>query len=422
MKGLGKAIVRTPHMLTSKVGMASKSSDPEFDDLNRRFTVVEGNATKLLKDAEAYRSAAASLIDSAGNFSGNFAELFQPIGDEYGLDAKYPDAVDTIKNISSYRGDMAALKEAIQPELELIDARIIIPVKEYIELIKKARKAITKRDHKLIDYDRHNNAYVKARDKKEKSLKEEQNLFKLEQNHEQASQEYDYQNTLLKTELPRFIEISLAFIKPLFESLYFMQLNIFYTMHESLEAYTSGKIEHVSDVEHAYTAKLGDAGEKVAELSIIRRVGSTQMLLAQHRGGAGAGSSLSPSRSSTLASASSTTSPTRPYGAKPVSPGLNRATSGTYSAPPPYTGGAVAAAGNGVAKRPPPPPPPKPGARVTYCTALYDFTAQAAGDLSFSAGDRIELVERTASTEDWWKGKLNGQSGSFPGNYVEIAQ
>lgn len=47
-------------------------------------------------------------------------------------------------------------------------------------------------------------------------------------------------------------------------------------------------------------------------------------------------------------------------------------------------------------------------------TAVYDFVAQAEGDLSFSAGDKIELVKRTDSEEDWWTGRLNGVEGVFP--------
>ena len=50
-------------------------------------------------------------------------------------------------------------------------------------------------------------------------------------------------------------------------------------------------------------------------------------------------------------------------------------------------------------------------------TALYDFDAQAEGDLSFKAGDRIEVVERTENAEDWWTGRLNGQQGVFPGEW-----
>jgi amphiphysin len=50
--------------------------------------------------------------------------------------------------------------------------------------------------------------------------------------------------------------------------------------------------------------------------------------------------------------------------------------------------------------------------------ALYDYEAQAEGDLSFRRDDRIEVVQRTANPNDWWTGKLNGVVGVFPGNYV----
>ena len=71
-------------------------------------------------------------------------------------------------------------------------------------------------------------------------------------------------------------------------------------------------------------------------------------------------------------------------------------------------------------KAPPPPPPlkPKPRPAAQYVVALYDFAAQADGDLDFRAGDRIEVVERTESAEDWWTGKLNGRQGVFPGEWL----
>ena len=81
----------------------------------------------------------------------------------------------------------------------------------------------------------------------------------------------------------------------------------------------------------------------------------------------------------------------------------------------------MAAAAAAVAKKAPPPPPPlkpKPKPAVQYVVALYDFAAQADGDLDFKAGDRIEVVERTDSTEDWWTGKLNGRQGVFPGAHT----
>lgn len=73
-----------------------------------------------------------------------------------------------------------------------------------------------------------------------------------------------------------------------------------------------------------------------------------------------------------------------------------------------------------MGKKPPPPPPlkPKPKTEKQYVVALYDFEAQADGDLSFRAGDRIEVVHKTNSSEDWWTGKLNGAQGVFPGRHL----
>lgn len=75
----------------------------------------------------------------------------------------------------------------------------------------------------LIDFDRHNNAFSKVKDKKEKSLKDEQNLFKLEQDYETSKADYEYFNQALKDELPRFFELATTFMTPLFHSFYYMQ-------------------------------------------------------------------------------------------------------------------------------------------------------------------------------------------------------
>ncbi|KIO31163.1 hypothetical protein M407DRAFT_5183 [Tulasnella calospora MUT 4182] len=56
--------------------------------------------------------------------------------------------------------------------------------------------------------------------------------------------------------------------------------------------------------------------------------------------------------------------------------------------------------------------------------ALFDFFAEEDVDLSFRAGDEIDVIERTESTNDWWIGVLAGQAsrrGIFPANYVELA-
>ncbi|XP_044187708.1 GRB2-related adapter protein 2a [Thunnus albacares] len=48
--------------------------------------------------------------------------------------------------------------------------------------------------------------------------------------------------------------------------------------------------------------------------------------------------------------------------------------------------------------------------------ALYDFIAEEDDELGFSAGDIIEVLDR--SDPSWWKGRLRGRSGLFPANYT----
>jgi amphiphysin len=71
-------------------------------------------------------------------------------------------------------------------------------------------------------------------------------------------------------------------------------------------------------------------------------------------------------------------------------------------------------------KKPPPPPPKKIGSfHSEYVTAMYDFDSHTPGDLSFREGDRIRVVKKTESSQDWWEGEIGGVKGSFPANYCK---
>ncbi|KAI1370737.1 hypothetical protein F4677DRAFT_437680 [Hypoxylon crocopeplum] len=74
-------------------------------------------------------------------------------------------------------------------------------------------------------------------------------------------------------------------------------------------------------------------------------------------------------------------------------------------------------------KAPPPPPPKKISANrlEEFVVAQYAFTGQSAGDLSFREGDRIKIVKKTGTDQDWWVGEIGGVKGSFPANYCKSA-
>lgn len=73
------------------------------------------------------------------------------------------------------------------------------------------------------------------------------------------------------------------------------------------------------------------------------------------------------------------------------------------------------AAGTLTKKKPPPPPPKK----REFVTAIYSFDGMSLGDLSFKEGDRIKVIKKTDSRDDWWEGELAGRKGSFPANYCK---
>ncbi|EKM56490.1 uncharacterized protein PHACADRAFT_92114 [Phanerochaete carnosa HHB-10118-sp] len=64
--------------------------------------------------------------------------------------------------------------------------------------------------------------------------------------------------------------------------------------------------------------------------------------------------------------------------------------------------------------------PLKPHEGIARAIALFDFNAVQSGDLSFKKGEVITVTEMSDNTDTWWTGKLEGRTGSFPANFVEV--
>ena len=346
-------------------------------------------------------------------FSKAMTEIYRPISGR----VSDPDSIkiegnpEGIRACEEYEAVVKELQETLAPELEMIESRIIRPSNELLDIIKVIRKSATKREHKKLDYDRHRASLKKLQDKKDRSAKDEKAMWKAENDAENSTQEYNYFNDLLKEELPRLFTLEREFIQPLFQSFYFMQLNIFYTLHERMQRCDIGYFDLTLDVEEAFAKKRGDVQEAAEKLSIVKYKTSGQKRPPKYGPKPGA---LTAGHSSAEESA----------GATPRI-GYQRQSDVVENPPPPYSASAgsnsLGSAGVvAAAKSKPPPPKPKPktlGGRASteIVTALYDYSAQAEGDLTFRAGDLIEIVTKTSNENEWWIGKLNGKQGQFPG-------
>lgn len=396
-------------------------TDAVYIDAARRFTEIETETKRLHEDAKKYSEAVngsslanlipilirSGMLDHQVQFAEAVKDIYKPISGRMS-DASTlvvegnPDGIEACEE---YQAIVSELKETLSPELEMIETRIVAPAKELLEIFKKVNKLLTKRNHKQIDYDRHRASLKKLQDKKEKTIKDEKALYKAETDVEASTQEYEYFNELLKSDLPKFFELEAALIKPLFQSFYYMQLNIFYTLNERMARCEIPYFQLDKDIVEAYTEKKGDTKEQAEAIGICK--------FKLQR----APSKFDKNRLSTTSKSGESK--------------LNRTSEDSEAPLPPYSpnaGSSSAGAGIGrsssiAGKKPAPPPPSKPSAlkKREIAVALYDYTAQAEGDLSFKAGDKIEVVTRTDEENDWWTGKLNGVQGVFPGNYVQLS-
>ncbi|EED19667.1 BAR adaptor protein RVS167, putative [Talaromyces stipitatus ATCC 10500] len=419
LKGLGKSFARAPQTFKARFNIGENTKDPVYIDAERRFQELEKETKKLHDDSKKYFEAINGMLNHQIEFSKAMTELYKPISGRASDPSTYTieGNPEGIQACEEYEAIVRDLQETLAPELEMIETRVISPANELLDIIKIVRKVTVKREHKKLDYDRHRATLKKLEEKKDKSLKDEKALYKAENDVEQATQEYNHYNDLLKEELPKLFQLEAEFIGPLFQSFYYMQLNVFYTLHEKMQGVNIGYFDLTRDIEEAYEAKKGDAKERAEELSIVhfkttggRRSTASKFSSAKDKLSENRLSSSSARRNSTTEKPPPPYSPTGAAGTTLI----GRANS---------TGGSVLAAA-AKSKPAPPPPKPKPGylakPNVETVTALYDYEAQAHGDLSFSAGDVIEIVQRTNNENEWWTGRLHGREGQFPGNYVKL--
>ena len=379
------------------------------------------------------------MLNHQIEFSKAVQEIYRPISGR----VSDPNSVipegnpEGIEACEEYEAIVKDLQATLQPELEMIQARVIGPADELMGVIKVVQKSMHKRQHKQLDYDRHRANLKKIQDKKDKTLKDEKALYKAESEVEQATQEFNYFNDLLKEELPRLFTLEAEFIRPLFQSFYYMQLNVFYTLHEKMQNIDIGYFDLTLDVEAAFEKKRGSIQDQVESLSIVKfkttgakkpgplKYGSSKLALEGRK-------------------STSSDSPLAIEGRKSYDPASARRQNQDFEhPPPPYSSASPSLNGDSTMARhnstgsswslaakakgaAPPPPKPKPS-RLSgvptpeKATALYDYEAQAAGDLSFSMGEIIEIVQKGATENEWWTGSLRGKTGQFPGMCDTVA-
>ncbi|KAG0018871.1 hypothetical protein BGZ80_006629, partial [Entomortierella chlamydospora] len=281
-----------------------QTKDAEFIELNKKFTTCEKVTASLLTEVCKYRDNITTMLNSQAEFGIILAEIYDPsLGMPPGevTPRRTQTAPESMQAVNDFQAVMRETRDILLPEIDKLEFQVVQPLTDMQTNMKLIRKTITKRDHKLIDYDRYRISLQKLRDKKEKTLSDERQIYKAGGSASPdpsalsaspaPSSPKPWQasavpgaapaakpwqtgagvkpwqtggagaglNSLLKEELPGFFYYKTHLMEPIFHIFYYLQLRIYRIMLDRMGPISgSGYFDLSMDVQQGYEARKQD--------------------------------------------------------------------------------------------------------------------------------------------------------------------
>ncbi|EEP79405.1 predicted protein [Uncinocarpus reesii 1704] len=459
--------------------MKRSADESQVSVLLKDFDNADKLLTKIIDSSKAWRDAWSSILTYQARLLQEFETLYQPIVGSSEPTA-HPPAITpeaTLARTARLAEEYESLRTDLLEEIQNVDTRMIKPAMEAKDYLQPMKKVMKKREDKKLDYERYQSRVDAARKKSKRSDRENSALAKAELDLNKAKEEYQAADDHIRSHLPGLIAATFSLLPHILSAQIEIQNTLLALYYTSLHNYSSEQnfpspppaMDVVIQTWERDFLPTQREAESIACLSHTKP-GRQPRISDEHRNGVisnglsarhgGAAPtirkpSLSPVR--TMHAPPNVPTDTRPringfhtapagnltttttisqYSPPRISPTPSESTDhSAYYTPPQqnythpvsrtpqiYTSAPSAAMASMAAavakKKPPPPPPPRSGSSYArFVTALYDFDGQGAGDLVFREGDRIRVIKKTESTDDWWEGELRGVKGSFPANY-----
>ncbi|KAL5337128.1 hypothetical protein BJX70DRAFT_251453 [Aspergillus crustosus] len=441
--------------------MKRSVDDNQVAILLKDFNQIDQLLDKIVDSTKAWRDAWSSLLIHQDRMLIEFESLYSPIigAAEDSSHVPVPTPEATLARTRKLMTEYGNLKTELLGDLTAIDDQMINPASQAKECLLPFKKAIKKRDDKKLDYERHQGRVDNYSKRGKRSEREEAALTKAEEDFAKATEDYHGADEHLRQHLPPLITAVFSLLPRLLSAQIQIQNSLLANYYTVIYQYCEGEqfpsdppqpLEQiVTQWEEAYHpvqrqvedfATLANGrGERNSRSPTERRPSTALNALKGFRSNhsvpqaqpdartspdydrkptLGARSKSTPPRPSAVSTPSIHSLPKYTHPAASTSSHLE-----SHLDTPPQPKLSTKPSYQGLAaKKKPPPPPPKPrsaSSHMTFVTALYDFAGQSAGDLAFQQGDRIRVIKKTQSTDDWWEGELHGVRGSFPANYVE---
>ncbi|KAK4161420.1 hypothetical protein QBC43DRAFT_96171 [Cladorrhinum sp. PSN259] len=434
---------------------------------------------QIIENGNLWRNSWDTLVNSQLQIVTEIEGLYDPIvgaTDGHGREAA-PTPQLLLERTLALKEVYHELRTDLVSEINSIEERLLRPATDARNFIAPIRKTIKKRENKRLDYEKLQDKAIKLHRKTGRNAKEEATLAKTQDEVARASEEFGIADDHLRQTLPPLIEATFNLVPPLIANLVLIQNRLLGLYYTALNTYCEdwnfpSPPPPMDDVISTWNAAFSPIKSQIETISFVRAHSIAQPAPVSgykrtHSGLIPTPSNAPQPRALRIPSTSSNRAPSpearqpspgppatrpKPEWANPTdfttatmlgggnvdrsrdrSPGNPRSTSSSYfSRSPnnssPHLGISPAASTassmstvNGIVKKKPPPPPAKkfiPAAKPeVWVVALYTFVGEGRGDLSFQEGDKIKVVTKTNTDQDWWEGELNGRKGSFPANY-----
>ncbi|KAH8594114.1 hypothetical protein B0O99DRAFT_673254 [Bisporella sp. PMI_857] len=405
--------------------------------------------TKIIDASKAWRDAWVSILGVQLNTATAFEELYQPIIGT--SDDHRDDPVLTPQHIidraSSLKDTFAELKTELLQEVILMDTRVIQPATQAKDYLQPLRKSIKKRENKRLDWERYIDRVQHAQKKIKRTDRENASLAKAEEEMARAAEAFKVVDDHLRETLPPLIAAAFSILPHLLAVQIMIQNTLLAQYYTSMHNYAedagfASPPPPMEQVIETWTRDFKPTQQQVEGITVIARGKAVHQSMSLGDDGAkktGAGltarNGLMGRRTSStnLAPNSAATTPGERVMRIPSNTSMlsvsrqDRSPSPAPSYQSSYSAHSNSGAGGDYfvaasqKKKPPPPPPKRINSTALHAVAQYAFDGQNAGDLSFKEGDRIRVVKKTDSTDDWWEGELRGVKGSFPANYCKLS-
>ncbi len=420
LKGLTKAINRLPQQLKEKTGGNNEvTADSDYSLILNSFKVFATSIEKLHLSGAKYAKQLDIMLKELQNYCEHIEDILR--GNLGGKQMNSQENIVTPVEVTSVKTGIESVTQQLRPH---IDQLVLIVGK--LEEVKKANngieKALIKRDHKRIDYDRYK-ADVGDMEKKKSNatgtftVKDEKKLQELSTKYSQADYEYNTIHTEIKQQIPQLITLKPILVEPILYQMFQIQSILYASIAHALPQHLVGQT-----VDSLYL-EISAADEKIKLLETIsgpskeslnRRKSDVKALepaVSQGSLSREPPNKIRPTQGPVSNPFQSDTLPVytleqNTSSVQPIVPMAQQVSNPWSSQPAQQTQMPLI--------------PPKPKSTILTATALYDFPGQETGDLPFKQGDLITIIEKTNTTEDWWKGKLGNKEGMFPANYVQM--